>query len=138
MQTIHDRKALLSTLWVFVLLNMLFRDIHEIFRPGAMEEYMSLTVSEGAFLAAAFGLELMIGMVVLSRVLPRRANRWANIGVSLVTLAAFSANLPRDLDDVAFMTFEVIGLAAIIWLAWSWPQSAPQQQSQERLTTQAV
>ena len=33
-----DVKALLSTLWSFVLFNMIFRDLHEFGRPGFIEE----------------------------------------------------------------------------------------------------
>lgn len=32
---------MLSTLWVFVLLTVIFRDIHELFRQGFLEEIMS-------------------------------------------------------------------------------------------------
>ncbi len=31
-----DMKALLSTLWIFVLFNIAFRDIHEFFRVGLL------------------------------------------------------------------------------------------------------
>ena len=29
-----DMKALLSTLWIFILFNVIFRDLHEFGRPG--------------------------------------------------------------------------------------------------------
>ena len=42
---ITDMKAKLSTLWIFVLLNIIFRDIHEFFRPGLLEEMMTGVVN---------------------------------------------------------------------------------------------
>ena len=39
-----DRRGVLSSLWIFVLFNMLFRDIHEFLRPGAIEEFMARTL----------------------------------------------------------------------------------------------
>lgn len=79
-----DMKAKLSTLWIFVLFNIVFRDIHELFRPGFLEEIMTGTVNgvqltEERLLVAGIMMEIPIVMVVLSRVLKYRINRWANI-----------------------------------------------------------
>ena len=41
-----DIKALLSTLWIFVLFNMVFRDLHEFGRPGFLEEIMTGSVRQ--------------------------------------------------------------------------------------------
>lgn len=40
-----DRKAKLSAAWVFVLLNVIFRDLHELFRPGMLAEMTTGTVN---------------------------------------------------------------------------------------------
>lgn len=40
-----DVRAKLSSLWVFALLNVI-RDIHELFRPGFLEEMMTGTVGD--------------------------------------------------------------------------------------------
>ena len=115
-----DRRGVLSSLWIVVLLSMLFRDIHEIVKPGAIEEYGSMTVSEATFLVAGVVLTAFISMIVLSRVLPHRMNRWANIGVPILAIGAMLANTPRDLDDVWFLAVEVVGLLAIVRIAWTW------------------
>ncbi len=67
-----DKKALLSTLWIFVLLNLIFRDIHEFFRAGLLEEMMTGVVNgnqvtEQVMLIGAFMVEIPILMVLLSR-----------------------------------------------------------------------
>lgn len=36
-----DRRALLSVLWIFVVLNFFARDIHELGRPGMLAHMMS-------------------------------------------------------------------------------------------------
>ncbi|MBT9317936.1 hypothetical protein [Leptothoe spongobia] len=36
-------KAKLSTLWIFFLFNLIFRDIHEFVEPGFIEEIMTGT-----------------------------------------------------------------------------------------------
>ena len=122
-----DMKVLLSTLWIFALLNVIIRDIHELFRPGLLQEMMTGTVNgiqmtEGLLLLAAIPMEILISMVLLSRVLKYRLNRWANISVGAMAIAFVIANGARDLDDMFFATVEVIAMALIVWYAWTWPK----------------
>lgn len=126
-----DKKGLLSTLWIFVLLNVIFRDIHELFRPGLLAEMMTGTVngvqmSEGVLLAAGIALEILLVMVILSRVLAYRVNRWANIIVGILAIGYVvgnaNANL-HDLDDIFFAGIEVVTAFVIVWLAWTWSES---------------
>ena len=120
-----DKRALLSTLWIFVLLNLIFRDIHEFFRLGLLEEMMmgvvnGTQVTEQVMLIGAFMVEIPILMVLLSRILNYRINRWANIIIGAVTIALVIGMGQKDLDDIFFATVEVIALSAIIWLAVKW------------------
>ena len=121
-----DRKALLSTLWIFALFNVIFRDIHEIFRPGFLEEVMTgsvngLQMTGGFLLLAAILLEIPIAMVLLSRVLKYRVNRWANIITGAVTIAFVIGNGVTDLDDMFFAAIVIVALSLIVWFAWQWP-----------------
>ncbi len=120
-----QKKATLSTLWIFVLLNVIFRDIHEIVLPRFMEEMQAhaangTLVSDELMLLAGVMLEIPIAMVLLSRLLPRRFSRPANIIAALFWIVALVSNGVNDLDDIWFMAIEVIGLLAIVWIAWNW------------------
>lgn len=115
-----DRRGVLSSLWIFVLFNMLFRDIHEFARPGWIEELMSMEVAEGLLLVSGMVLSLFISMIVLNRVLPSKAARWANVAVAALAIAAMLANPPGDLDDTWFFAIEILALLAIIGIAWTW------------------
>src|SRR3990172_13351841 len=86
-----DTKTTLSTLWIFVLLNVIFRDIHELFRPELLEEMMAgvvngVHITDELLLLGGIGMEILIAMVILSRVLPYRVNRWANIIVAPISI----------------------------------------------------
>jgi hypothetical protein len=121
-----DMKAKLSISWVFVLLNVIFRDIHELFRPGLLAEMMTGTVNgvqmtEGTLLVAGIMLEIPIAMVLLSRVLPYRINRWANLIAGVIAIPLVIGIGPKDLDDMFFATIEVVSLTLLIWFAWKWP-----------------
>lgn len=130
---ITERGALLSSLWIFVLLNMLFRDIHEFARPGAIEEFMAQDVSETLLLAAGIVLSLIISMIVIARILPPRINRWVNLIVAIVVIGSMLSNPPGDLDDVWFMAVEVLGLLAIIGVAWTGRQDDSSELAQEQI-----
>ena len=120
-----DIKALLSTVWIFVLFNMIFRDLHEFGRPGFLEEIMTgivngVQITEGLMLLGGIMAEIPISMVLLSRVLKYRINRWANIIAGAITIVLVINNGARDLDDVFFATIEVLSLSLIVWCAWKW------------------
>nr|WP_250886481.1 DUF6326 family protein [Bacillus sp. SM2101] len=126
-----DRKTTLSALWIFVLLNVIFRDIHELFRPGLLQEMMmgnvnGTIITEELLLVFGILLEIPIAMVILSRILQHRINRLINIIASFITmimLIIFGGI--NDLDDIFFLIMEIIALIAIIWCAWRWPSSSP-------------
>ena len=77
----------------------------------------------GELLLIGFVLvEIPISMVLLSRILKYRINRWTNIIASIVTIAVTASALPGDLDDRAFAAVEIAALVAIIWFAWKWSE----------------
>jgi len=122
-----DMKALLSTSWIFVLLNVIFRDIHELFRPELLKEMMAGTVNgvhitEELLLLGGIGMEILIAMVILSRILPYRVNRWANIIVGPISIPLLLSSGIHDLDDMFFFAIEIVALLLITWLAWKWPK----------------
>jgi hypothetical protein len=118
-------KATLSTAWLFVLLNVVFRDLHELFRPGFLQEIMSgivngVQMTQETILLGSVAAEIPIAMVLLSRLLAYRVNRFANIGASVVTAALVFTNQPKDLDDVWFLAIVLFALLLIVWFAWRW------------------
>ncbi|MEL6491678.1 MAG: DUF6326 family protein [Cyanobacteria bacterium J06621_3] len=118
-------KAKLSTLWMFFLFNLIFRDIHEFVEPGFIKEIMTGTsngnpITEQMLLLGGVMIEVPIAMVLLSRLLPYRANRWANIIVAVLYGALIIFFGTTDLDDTFHMVMEITALLVIVWLAWRW------------------
>lgn len=122
-------QATLSTLWLVILLNVIFRDIHEFLRPGYLEEVMARTASgaglpEVAFLGFAIALEIPIMMVLLARVLPQHTNRWANLIAAPVMMLFVVSGLlidqPADLDDLFHAGVELVLLTLLFSLARRW------------------
>ncbi|WP_227268841.1 DUF6326 family protein [Roseobacter weihaiensis] len=123
---IANPRILLSVLWIFIILNFFARDIHELIRPGMLEQMMSGTidgvvVTEVLMLLGWLMIEIPILMTILALLLPHGINRKANIVVGPLTMTMIvTMNLKPDLDNVFFMGIQLIALIAIIGIAWQW------------------
>jgi|LGVD01.1.fsa_nt_gb hypothetical protein len=123
-----DRKVLLSTLWIFALFNYMYADILTLMDSTVLQEMMAGTVggiemTQEMFLVGAILMETAIVMVVLSRVLKYRANRWANIISGVIhTLAVFGSMFVGTpaMYYTFFAAIEIACTLLIIWLAWKW------------------
>jgi len=117
-----DRKVVLSTLWIFAILNYLYADVFTLFfNPTAQEE--TLAMPPGAVLVFAILMETAIAMVLLSRFLKYGANRWANIiaGIFHTAFVAWSlTGASQPLFYVFFASIEIVCTLFITWYAWKW------------------
>jgi len=109
---IVDMKTKLQALWIFAMFNYLYADVMSLMDPIAHRNIEagtagSVAMTPGFLLGAAVLMETAIAMVVLTRVLGHRANRWANVIAGFIHTAAMSLAM------------------LIIWLALRWkPQAA--------------
>ena len=118
-----DTKTLLSTLWIFVMINMLKADILSLYIPGIheeMAEFLVATPVSQMMLVAAIMMEISIAMIFLSRVLKYKANRWANIIVSVITIAFIWGGMSSEPHYIFIAAVETICLLLIIRYAWKW------------------
>lgn len=126
----EDMKVRLSTLWIFVMFNMVFADIVGFLNPGTLEEMMAMKPTQGMLLAFSILLEIPIAMIVLSRLLKYKANRWANIIAGALTILWVIGGGNTSASYVFFATIEVACMVLIIGYAWKWTE-------QEKTTRQA-
>ena len=125
-----DRRIVISTTWIFVVLNYLYADVLVLLsgHGSATDEEAELVKALSTpdmFLVAAIYLQVAMVMIVLSRVLKYRINRWANIiFASLQAMGAFASLFV--VTNAHFYTFfvvsEVIALLFIAWYAWTWKE----------------
>lgn len=134
-----DMKSKLSTLWIFVALNYLYCDIVSLMDPELLPLYLrgninGLELTPAFLLGAGILVEIFIAMVLLSRVLPYRANRWANIAAGTIMTAVQSATLFVGTPAPYYLFFSVIEIATtvlIVWLAWNWREPVTQVEQYE-------
>lgn len=118
-----SRPTQISTLWIVVMFNMAFADILGFMYPGALEKIMTgtidgVTVTPMFLLIAAVLIELGIAMIYLTRALPWRAARIANLVAAPVTIAFIIGGGSLALHYIFFASIEVLALLAILVLAW--------------------
>jgi hypothetical protein len=129
-----DMKVRFSTLWVFALFNYVYADIHSFIDPTTLKQTLtgyvgSLQITQGFLLGSAILMETAIAMVLLSRVLEYRANRWANIVIGVLHTAAvlvslFAGGTMPALYYIFFATIEILCTSLIVWYAWRWKPTA--------------
>jgi MFS family permease len=124
-----DRRALLSTLWMFAVINYLYTDLAMMmFHPTAYQG-VAAKVGEWGMLGFAAVMEIPIAMVLLSRALKYRVNRWMNIiaGIESTLFVAFT--LVGGTAPLFYLFTGIIEMATtlfIVWYAWIWPHPESQ------------
>jgi hypothetical protein len=124
-----DRKVLLSTLWIFAMFNYIYADVHTLMDSNVLNKLLtgyvdSMHITEEFLLVGSILMETATAMVLLSRILKYKANRWANILVgalhTVVVLASMLGTQPT-LYYTFYGTIEVVCTSLIVWYAWKWP-----------------
>ena len=119
----------LSKLWVFLSLNYILCDLlsnmeMSVIRGLFEGNIAGISMTEGFLLLAGISLEIPILMVVLSTILPYKANRRMNIGAAILMiiyqLGSFFAGSDVTLHYMFFSAVEILGNASILVLALRW------------------
>jgi hypothetical protein len=127
-----DRKTLLSTVWLFVLLNFIYCDILGMHEAGYLKDILAghaggIEFTPGFLLGASVLMEIPIAMVLLSRVLKYKVNRWANIAagavMAIVQISSLFLGTAPTPSYIFFSVIEIAGLLFIVWSAWKWTNS---------------
>ena len=135
----EDRKVRLSTLWIFAMFNYLYADVYSLFFNPVLQKQLtkelsegragSIQITQGFVLVTAILMETAIAMVLLSRVLRYKANRWANIILGAFHTLFVSWSLIGQAPTAFYAFFAAIEIACtlfIVWYAWTWkPAAAP-------------
>ena len=120
---------LLSRLWVFLSLNYILCDLLTGMEASVIKGFIEgniggIPVTAGFLLFAGISLEIPILMVVLSSILPYKANRIMNISAGILMviyqLGSFFVGSDLTLHYVFFSVIEILGNAAVIVLALRW------------------
>lgn len=120
---------LLSKLWIFLSLNYILSDLLSNMEMSVLRGLLEgniggIPMTQGFLLLAGISLEIPFMMVVLSVVLPYKANRLTNIGAAslmiIYQLASFFIGSETTLHYIFFSMIEILGNFLILVLAVRW------------------
>ncbi|WP_340152384.1 DUF6326 family protein [uncultured Marivirga sp.] len=116
-----NKKELLSVLWIFVTLNYLYCDLIGLMDSSLLKQYLTgkvegMVIDETFLLYAGILMEIPIVMVLLSRILKRKANAIANIFAGSVKTLATVASLFVGTFTSYYLFFAVIEIATTIFI----------------------
>ena len=110
----------LSTLWVFVMINMAFADIIGFLNPGTLEEMMTMKPRPEVLLAFSVLTEIPIAMILVSLLAGQKVTRWMNVVSAIVTIVWVVGGASATASYLFFASIEVAALLTIAWSAWTW------------------
>lgn len=123
----NKRRSILSTLWIFVVLNYLYCDVVGLMDSNLLTQYVSgvvegMEMTESFLLIAGLLMEVSISMLLFAKVLPYKANRWFNIVAGSFTTLVQTATLFTGFTSyyLFFSIIEIAATAFIVWYAWMW------------------
>lgn len=123
-----NKPVLLSTLWIFVLLNYLYCDVMALMNPEILNQLLTgivdgMEMNENFLLGAAVLMEIPIAMILLSRVLKYKANRLLNIISATIMTLVQTVTLFMGTPAKYYLFCSVIEIgttAFIFWYALKW------------------
>ena len=126
-----NKKVLFSTLWIFVTVNYIFCDVFTLFHSESLKQLMTgemggMEINQSFLLSFSILMEMPMVMIVLSRILPYKSNRLANIIVALIMTLVQAATLFTDDNTLHYIFFSIIEVGTtsfILYTAWNWVES---------------
>jgi Family of unknown function (DUF6326) len=113
------QRATVSTLWIVVMLNMVYADILSYLDANLLRQLMTgyaggVRVTPALTVGAAVIGEVPILMVLLSRVLGPVANRWANLVAAALTAVYVIGGGSTSPHYLVLAAVELVCLALIV------------------------
>jgi hypothetical protein len=109
------------------MFNYLYADLLMMIINPAAYQKAAAKMSGGLVLAFAVLMEVPIAMILLSRILKPRINRWVNIVAAVESTAFVVMTLLGKVPSyyVFFSSIEIAATLFIVWYAWTWsPKNA--------------
>jgi hypothetical protein len=120
----QDVKVKLSTFWLFAMLTYTYGDVVTLMDPV---KHGTMALTESFLLVGSIIMMIPISMVLLSRLLHYRANRWASIiaGAFMTIFLALTLFVAVPTSYYAFFSvIEIATTACIVGYAWQWRNPA--------------
>lgn len=117
----QNRKDLLSTAWIFVTVNYLYCDLMGLMDAKLLKQYLTgnvegFVIDESFLLYAGILMEIPMAMILLCKILTKKANGWANIIAGSIKTVVMIATLFIGSVAKYYFFFAVIEIATTIFI----------------------
>lgn len=123
------RKNLLSLLWIYLTVNYIYCDVFTLHLAKYLEAFLSgdvggMKITEEFLLIFSIVMQIPMVMIVLSRSLTFKLNKYFNIVAGIITtsIQAYTVTMGGTLHYMFFSFFEICAGLLIIYLAITWKQ----------------
>jgi hypothetical protein len=121
--SMENKKQLLSTIWIFVTLNYLYCDLIGLMDSSLLKQYLTgnvegLVINEAFLLYAGILMEIPIAMVLLSKVLSKNSNCWANIIAGSIKTVVMVITLFVGSVTKYYLFFAAIEISTTVFIVW--------------------
>jgi hypothetical protein len=120
-----NERLKLFALWLFILFNNIFRDIHQMTLKSHLEMlltgyYNGMEVTETIMLFGAFVVNIPISMLLVSLFTKQSVNRKINMIAGSIMPLILLTSPPTDMDDYFHLTIEILALISIVTTSFKW------------------
>ncbi len=127
-----SRHVKLAAAWASFMCFYIYVDVLGLYKPGAVADILrgkvhTFDISQLFFVGALAASAVPAMMILLSTVLPVRANRMANLVVAVVLIPWMAFNLAGGEWPLYYglgFALELIVLVFIVRTAWTWPRTS--------------
>ena len=122
-----DRKKLLSVLWIFLTVNYIYCDIFSLHDAKMLQAFLTgevgnMKITEEFLLSFAFIMQIPMIMILLSRYLTYKLNKYLNIVAATISgsIQSFTVYMGGTLYYMFFSFFEISTALLIVFVAITW------------------
>lgn len=126
-----DRKKLLSVLWVFLTVNYIYCDVFSLHDARMLQAFLtgevgSMKITEEFLLSFAFIMQIPMIMILLSRYLTYKLNKYLNIVAATISgsIQSFTVYMGGTIYYMFFSFFEISTVLLIIFVAVTWKKTS--------------
>lgn len=118
----------ISTLWIFTMLNYIYCDVFSMHYAPLLKLLLTgkvgnIELTQEFLLIGAIIMEISMLMIVLSKYLPYKLNRYLNIFAAPILILVQTASLTLGSNALHYIFFSIVEVSAslfIVWLAVKW------------------
>ena len=119
-----NERLKIFALWLFILFNIIFRDIHQMTLKSHLEMlltgyYNGMEVTEVIMLFGAFVINIPISMLLVSLFTKQAISRKLNMLAGIMPLILLTSP-PTDMDDIFHLSIEILALICIVRSSFKW------------------